>query len=58
MKSVVIAAVVLFSTSLVGCAQPGSLGSASRAPDIRTPKRPPSVEQDCVHLPFPQCSGG
>lgn len=58
MKFVVIAAVVLFSVSLVGCAQPASLGSLSRAPDVRIPKRSPAPEQDCVHVPFPQCSGG
>jgi hypothetical protein len=58
MKFVVIAAVVLSSVSLVGCAQPASLGSLSRAPDIRIPKRPPTPEQDCVRVPFPQCSGG
>jgi PBP1b-binding outer membrane lipoprotein LpoB len=58
MKFVVIAAVVLVSVSLVGCAQPASLGSLSRAPDVRIPKRSPPNVQDCVHVPFPQCSGG
>jgi hypothetical protein len=58
MKSVVITAVVLSSISLAGCAQPASLGSASRAPDIRIPKRSPPDLQDCVHVPFPQCTGG
>jgi hypothetical protein len=58
MKFVVIAAAVLFSVSLVGCAQPPSLGSLSRAPDARIPKRSPPNVQDCVHVPFPQCSGG
>jgi hypothetical protein len=58
MKSVVIAAVVLFSVSLAGCAQPASLGSLSHSPDARIPKRPPPNVQDCVHVPFPQCSGG
>jgi hypothetical protein len=58
MKFVVIAAAVLFSVSLVGCAQPPSLGSLSRAPDPRIPKRSPPNVQDCVHVPFPQCSGG
>jgi PBP1b-binding outer membrane lipoprotein LpoB len=58
MKFAVIAAVVLSSVSLAGCAQPASLGSLSRAPDVRIPKRPPPNVQDCVHVPFPQCSGG
>ncbi len=58
MKFVVVATVVLFSASLVGCAQPPSLGSLSRAPDPRIPKRSPQPEKDCVHVPFPQCSGG
>ena len=58
MKFVVVAAVVLFSGSLASCAQPPSLGSLSRAPDVRIPKRSPAPEQDCVHVPFPQCSGG
>jgi hypothetical protein len=57
MKIVVIATVVLFSVSLAGCAQPASLGSLSRAPDARPKRSPPDV-QDCVHVPFPQCSGG
>jgi hypothetical protein len=54
MKSVVIAVAVLFSASLAGCAQPPSLGSLSRAPDVRIPKRSPPD----VRVPFPQCSGG
>jgi hypothetical protein len=58
MRFVVIAAVVLFSVSLVGCAQPPSLGSLSRAPDPRIPKRSPPNLQDCVRVPFPQCTGG
>jgi hypothetical protein len=58
MKSVVIAVAVLLSVSLVGCAQPPSLGSLSRAPDARIPQRSPPPVQDCVHVPFPQCSGG
>jgi hypothetical protein len=58
MKIVVIATAVLFSVSLAGCAQLPSLGSLSRAPDARIPKRPPPNVQDCVHVPFPQCSGG
>jgi hypothetical protein len=58
MKFVVIAAVVLFSASLIGCVQPASLGSLSRAPDARIPKRSPPDVQDCVRVPFPQCSGG
>jgi hypothetical protein len=58
MKFVVIAAAVLFSASLAGCAQPASLGSLSRAPDVRIPQRSPPNVQDCVHVLFPQCSGG
>jgi hypothetical protein len=47
----------LFSISLAGCFETTSLGSASRAPDTRIPTHPPDV-QDCVRVPFPQCSGG
>jgi hypothetical protein len=43
---------------LAGCGQTASLGSLSRAPDARIPKRFPAELQDCVHVPFPQCSGG
>ncbi len=57
MKFVVIAAVVLSFIALVGCAQTASLGSASRAPDTRVPKRFPPDVQDCMRVPFPQCSG-
>jgi hypothetical protein len=39
MKFAVVAAVVRVSVSLVGCAQPPSLGSLSRTPDARIPKR-------------------
>ena len=58
MKFAVFATVVLLSVSLVGCAQPPSLGSLSRAPDPRIPKRSSPDVQDCVHVLFPQCSGG
>ena len=58
MKFVVIAAVVLSSISLAGCFETASLGSLSRAPDTRTPKRSTPEIQDCVRVPFPQCSGG
>jgi hypothetical protein len=58
MRFVVIAAAVLLSASLAGCAQPASLGSLSRAPDVRIPKRSQPDVQDCVRVPFPQCSGG
>jgi hypothetical protein len=58
MKFVLIAVVVLPSVSLAVCAQPASLGSLSRAPDIRIPKRFPPDVQDCVQMPFLQCSGG
>jgi len=58
MKFVLIAAVVLSSVSLVGCGQTASLGSLSRTPDMRVPKRSPPDVQDCVRVPFPQCSDG
>jgi hypothetical protein len=50
MKPVFIVVVVLSFVSLAGC--------SGRAPDSMIPKRFPQVEQDCIHVPFPQCSGG
>lgn len=57
MRFVIIAAVVLSSISLAGCFETTSLGSAGGARDSLSSKRPPLV-QDCVRMPFPQCSGG
>jgi hypothetical protein len=43
---------------LAGCLETTSYGSAGRAPDSPTLKRSPVPEQDCIRVPFPQCSGG
>jgi hypothetical protein len=55
MKFVVIAAIILSSISLAGCLGTPTYGSVGRVPDSPIAKRPPL--EDCVHLPFPQCSG-
>jgi hypothetical protein len=56
MKIVVIAALVFSSISLAGCFEATSYGSA--ASDRSIPTRLPPGLQDCVHVAFPQCSGG
>jgi hypothetical protein len=56
-RLVVIADVILSSISLAGCFEATGFGSLGRVPDTRMPKRSSPVIQDCVHVPFPQCSG-
>jgi hypothetical protein len=58
MKFVVITTIVLFSAALAGCGQSATLGSLNRDPDTHILKRSPPPVEDCVHVPFPQCSGG
>jgi len=58
MKFMVIATVALSLIPLAGCFETPSLGSLSRTPDTRAPKRSTPEIQDCVRVPFPQCSGG
>jgi hypothetical protein len=58
MKFVVITVIGLSIIPLAGCLEATSYGSAGRAPDNPTLKRVPLPEQDCIRVPFPQCSGG
>jgi hypothetical protein len=43
---------------LAGCVEATSYGSVGRAPDSPTLTRVPLPEQECIRVPFPQCSGG
>jgi hypothetical protein len=58
MKFVVIAAIVLSSISLAGCFFETTSHGSAGAPGSQIPKRSPPEIQDCVRVPFPQCSGG
>ena len=61
MKFNVVTIITIIGLSLIplaGCLEATGYGSADRAPDSSVPKRAPLPEQDCVHVPFPQCSGG
>jgi hypothetical protein len=58
MKFVVITVIGLSFIPLAGCLEATSYGSAGRAPDSPTLKRSPLPQQDCIRVPFPQCSGG
>ena len=58
MKFVVITVIGLSLIPLAGCFETTSYGSAGRAPDSLTLKRSSPPEQDCLRVPFPQCSGG
>jgi hypothetical protein len=58
MKFVVITVIGLSLIPLAGCLETTSYGSADRVPDSPTLKRSPLPEQDCVRVPFPQCSDG